>query len=647
MSKTTTKLTTTRGELTYMRGQIGWVGLLPRPVTPEGMDGCTVALQTRRQAGGLAARAVITNKTTRRVRLQAIRWVSNLAKLWPPQTLRFPRSLEPQYFATENFRGDYFGTGTTRGEYFCKPLPHEMVTLGFTEDSSFPGLFIASATEPLGLLCAAGSSDLLSATFRLYGGDGLSTWNFEIEQVPQGLPWLEVAPGESVTGDWIFFSIADTNDPQQATGPYYAWLRKLGTFARLAKNPLPRQRIWGSWNFGPMDQVDEAYILRQLPVLRERFPSVKFVQVDDGYERVYPSGQRAQIDLLYGGGEAYDRTKFPNGPRELVRKIKEAGLRPATWLGLWVAGTSPLAQENPGWLLRDDMGRRLAFGSMFAATTGKAAEICLLDPSVPAVRKYLDHVLKTVFCDWGFEGLKFDFSSFAFQIRRARFRHGGQTACQHQRWLVDTCRKYLVPDGFLGMCSVAGTGSPFQGPADYFRHAEDISHGGWDLLKRVALWTVNTYMLQHEHPVLPNIDSIGWSSIFSPTQWQTFLALCAVTGGTLEIAGDLATLEDERIDMMNRCLNLTDPLRATRVLDIPRGKLSNPPAYWLSQAPRRGCLAAVFNWTDRPAKLSTTPLDAALPGWRKLRPAWETQAKITRSSIRLPAQASLLIGDLP
>ena len=152
-----------------------------------------------------------------------------------------------------------------------------------------------------------------------------------------------------------------------------------GLFARRKNNPLQRQRIWGSWNFGPMQHVTQEYVLRQLPVLKERFPSVKFVQIDDGYERPYPSGQRAQIDLLYGKGGSYDPVKFPGGPRELVKQIKAHGLRPATWLGFWAAGTSPMMQEHPDWVLRDDMGRPLVYRSHFAAVTGGPYDLCVLD----------------------------------------------------------------------------------------------------------------------------------------------------------------------------------------------------------------------------------------------------------------------------
>jgi hypothetical protein len=587
---------------------------------------------------------MLTNKGSRPMRLRAIRWVSDLSTTYPPPAIRFPKNLEPFYFATENFRGDYFGTTTTRGEHYFRPLPQETVTIGFTEDAYFPGVFIGSGTAPLGMVCAAASRDIFETKFQLFGGDGVATWNFEIEHVPQGLEWIEIPAGASVASEGVFFDIVQSSDPQQSLDNYYRLLKRAGFFDRRKTNPLPRQRIWGSWNFGPQANVTEDYVLRQLPVIGDRFPLVKFVQIDHGYERVYPSGQRAQIDLCYGGGDAYDMAKFPSGPRELVRQIRSAGLRPATWLGLWAAGTSPMIKEHPEWVLRDDMGRPLAHISTLSAVTGGPFPHAILDLSVPAVRKYIEHVCKTVFSDWGFEGIKLDFFSFMFQVRRARFRNGGRTAAQYLAWLADTFRKYLPTDGFLGWCSAVGTGTPFARQADYFRCSEDIGDGNWELAKRIALWTLNTNMLLREHPTIPNIDSIGWAKDFTPDQWLSFLSLCAVSGGTMEISGDLTQLDDEKIQRMNQCLELCELWGTVRCLDVPTGKVGLPPSLWVSQTSRGIRLAAIINWAGEPRTIDSTPLDELNPSWRRsMRPAWPSRASVQSSSVKLPPYASMLV----
>src|SRR5690606_13481742 len=131
---------------------------------------------------------------------------------WP---LLFPKAWEPVYFATENLRGDYYPAGSTLGDRYFKPLPNETVELGWTEDHRFPGLFIAASEKPIGLLCAAATAERFSPIFRLHGGNGVSNWAFEIDELPGGLDALTLEPGESVEGEWLYFGLHDTNQPQQ------------------------------------------------------------------------------------------------------------------------------------------------------------------------------------------------------------------------------------------------------------------------------------------------------------------------------------------------------------------------------------------------------------------------------------------------
>ena len=638
--------TNNAGTFTYVRHDIGWAGLtfgtvLAGPAVEA--DAPQASQSVARVGGGILLGASVRNAGRRTLRLLVLRWTSDRAKHWAPAALRFPKSLEPFYCASENFRGDYFGTATTRGDHFCLPMPHQVVTIGHTEDAYFPGLFVGSAVKPLGLFCAVTACRRLHTRFRLHGGDGENTWNFEIEQVPQGLASMELKPGETLDAEPMFLAVVETNDPQCAGDGYARVLRRLGVRARR-QNPLLRHHIWGSWNFGPMQAVTEDYIVRQLEPLRERFPSVRFVQIDDGYERAYPGGQRAQVDLLYGGGDAYDREKFPGGPRELVRRIRAAGLRPATWLGMWASGTSPMIQDHPDWVLRDDMGRRVAFDTMFAADRGGPFDICVLDPSVPDVRAYIEHVARTIGQTWGFDGLKLDFNSFAFQIRRARYRYPRRTAAEYHEWMIRTFRRCLPRDGWLGLCCVGGTGSPFRGEADYFRYAEDIGGGSWEMAKRIALWTVNTNLLFGDWAMRPNVDGIGWCPAFDEEAWRSYLALSAISGGALEISGDLARLPRERDALLNRCLVLSRPGRRLRCLDLPPGQVEAPPSLWVSSRGRDVQLAAIFNWDDQPCRVDTRRLDAACPGWRRsMRPVWESTARVRRGGVELPARGSLLL----
>jgi len=151
-------------------------------------------------------------------------------------------------------------------------------------------------------------------------------------------------------------------------------------------------------------------------------------------------------------------------------------------------------------------------------------------------------------------------------------------------------------------------------------------------------------MLLGQRPVLANIDSIGWSRHFDETAWRSWLNLCAVTGGALEIAGDLTRLDESRIHRLNRTLELSDPARRVRCLDVPEGKIAYPPAVWVAQG-TNDSLIALFNWTDEQAVLDVRKLATFRPDRHdNFRPVWDDhQGDIDAASVRLPGHGSVLL----
>ncbi len=176
----------------------------------------------------------------------------------------------------------------------------------------FPGIFIGSETEQLGMLIAAAEHKKFMVKFRFRGGNGVYRWNLELEQYPQGLEYINLKPGESITSDPVFIDIVKTNDPQRATRSYYTLLRRNGHFERMDINPLHKQRIWQTWNYGTFFAINEEFVLRQIPLIKRYFPSINFLQIDCGYEKTYPSGQIAQADLVYKNNPCQSMEKFPS-----------------------------------------------------------------------------------------------------------------------------------------------------------------------------------------------------------------------------------------------------------------------------------------------------------------------------------------------
>lgn len=582
--------------------------------------------------GVIVGRARIVNHGPEPLFFKAIRW--GVSPKIGGAALLFPKEFDPHVFATENFRGDYIGAGTVEGWHSCLPLTNQHVAFGLTEDHSFPGVFVAAPNHPVGVFVAQASQRILHAIFTFRGRmEKNEKWLFEIEERVTGVCSLEIAPGASFEGEELFFGVGSSNNPQDAVAPYYAHLRSRGIFARREKNPLPKERIYCTWNYDFMDDVDEEKFFSQIPIVREHFPLVKFIQLDDGYQSSHKPGQRCMIDMCYGDLEApFDTRRFQMGPKAVADRVRGEGFRPAIWLGLWASTGSRMLRDHPDWILRDDTGDVLSFDDWYGGTA-------ILDPSVPGVQDYLDKMCRIVFGEWGYEGVKLDFSTFAFNSKRARFSQPGKTSIELRHELEAIFRRHLPGDGFFGWCVVAGTAQPFLTQADYFRNALDIGFGDWPTVVRIARWMVNTNLFLTEAPCLPNIDSIGWSHHFTETQWESWLNLCAISGSALEISGDLSKLPVARLQRMNKALELSDPDRILRIPDIWNVR-KDPPACWVAQG-AESVLIGLFNWHDTEVEV---PLHLELAQWigQTVRDAYTGEVMACPASLTLSPHASRL-----
>lgn len=548
---------------------------------------------------GLMTRAILQNNGEVPLRIRSIQWKTLPAKGYRPP-LTFPSELQPQLYSPECLRSEDFSVGSTRGNAFHQPLLNTKTLLADSEDETFPGFFIGANNGNCGFLCVAASAERFHPRFKLHGQTGQDEWAFDIEEVPCGNDHLELQPGEKLFGEWLYFLISDTNEPQKALMPYYEILSDTGYCERIKDhNPLPQQRIWCSWNYDFFNDITEADYFGQIELLDRHYTNVKFMQLDDGYQIDYPGGQRAMIDFLYGEPEnTFNPEKFSIGPKELADRTRAAGYRPAIWLGLWAAASSPMITEHPEWILLDENGHEVEFEFSSYQT------LKILDPSVPEVREYIGKVCRIVFQEWGYEGVKLDFWSFAFEKKNLRYRYPGKTSAQWRDWLVSTFRKYLPVDGFFGFCVVAGTGNPvIHKGGDYFRCTEDIDHGWWSRVVEIAAWTANTRMIMPENTVIANIDSIGWSDRFSLQEWKTWLDICAVSGACIELSGDLRKLPDEKHKLLSETLQLCD-LRARIYLpDLSTATRLAPPPLWISESEKH-FLVGFFNWHENEKRIA-------------------------------------------
>ncbi len=100
---------------------------------------------------------------------------------------------------------------------------------------------------------------------------------------------------------------------------------------------------WCSWYHYYAD-VSAADIRENLQVRAERFPALRYVQIDDGY-------QAKMGDWLTPSA------KFEQGVASLAAEIKGAGCEPALWVAPFIAEPgSQVFQEHPDWFVKGDDG---------------------------------------------------------------------------------------------------------------------------------------------------------------------------------------------------------------------------------------------------------------------------------------------------
>jgi alpha-galactosidase len=144
--------------------------------------------------------------------------------------------------------------------------------------------------------------------------------------------------------------------------------------------------IWCAWGYER--NFTTAQIIQTLP--KARALGLTWAVIDDGW-------QTAEGDWYL------DPTKFPGGEKDmkaLVRKIREAGLKPKLWI-------APLAVDPGTDLLRRDTDMLLLDkdGAVQDVTWWNAFYLC---PAYPKTIENSLALVRKIIGEWGFEGLKID-----------------------------------------------------------------------------------------------------------------------------------------------------------------------------------------------------------------------------------------------
>jgi hypothetical protein len=417
------------------------------------------------------------------------------------------------------------------GKRYAEPLLDRKLCYGESEDQPFPAQVIIDGKKALitGLLSNE-ISDLAIVFEGISSSPYKQTVSINSKMFLRGQSSLLVKSRQTIWGETFYIGSAPTSDVSKALEAEYHGLLKKHIKGRSQAKRLSvfkDGRVWGSWNLGIYRDVTHSLLMKQSEIISRTRPDLKWVQIDEGYT----SFEQPGIFILEEPG--IDRKKFPGGMKAAADGIKSFGLKPAIWLGLIIKHDYEIPAFAKDWLLLDKNT-----GSPLILTKGSH----FLDFSLKEVRDYFEKVISTVFLDWGYQGVKFDFWSNHFDCIDAAYRNPEFTGTMLRDWFWKTLRKYVGNDGFMLTCCCIGNGNPFIGRiADAFRCGIDIGHGGdWHGQVSTAFWYGMLSKFSVSRYMIPDLDSVGdFSEIINENMHRCWISFTCLSGAHLEYGGKL------------------------------------------------------------------------------------------------------------
>lgn len=540
-------------------------------------------------------------------------------------------------FHADNIRGVTQEKPLFEGTYFVS-MSEWLQPLNAGRWQSFPGLWISEAGSERSFVSGVLSQNVWKHVVRkkTVAADTLA---WEGAMVSPGIDAKEFASGEACLSEPIYLEILEAKTPTEAFQGYLSALEQ-----RLAPSKdrsfLTHSAFWDSWNDRQPSFWDVSIDLvrRTAQVLESYFPTVRSLEIDDGYafagfqevlsdawsnleQGIDPTAQktirkvrRLGAGFLYEPDMAIARDRFPNGPEEASAFIRAAGYLPAIWLGLGIVKDSAIIKDHPEWFVpyAAGEGHDPELSSVFGPAAGNRQYI--LDPSIPEVRAYFVQIFEVLFLRWGFAALKLDFWSYAFENDGFRLSRGERTAFEWRQWLFETIRQYLPEQTYFVIGCDISTGNPFLCPwVDNVRYGIDIGNGRWESIRYSAL--AGTFLLHVEANRFYhlNADSIGTLQKLAEGERQCFLAWCAVTRSLCEIAGDLSEKSREQLRLLQKLLLAPKNGGVVRLGESSHLSQAEPasiifsPGDLFSESSKEFCpegVLAVFNWSDDPRTIT-------------------------------------------
>lgn len=404
--------------------------------------------------------------------------------------------------------------------------------IGASPYQPFPAILISNYQTKKGLVHGTLSQKVFYHNY-LAKHDEDSTVTLTVLSSFKGTHRLTMDTHRVLKDEWYLGAVDEAHDIEKIFEKYTKILRtKLQ--ANYGASKMNRDNlVWGTWNGGIWRAINEDLVFREAKYLKENFPTMRWIQIDDGYH-AYARDARG-ISVPYEGPAGVHQEKFPLGLRHLTDGIREIGLRPAVWIGLKVPRDTKMFIDKveDGWYL--DYSKRMGekgFG--------------ILDVSREDIREYMEHAVNVLCREYGFEAVKHDFWSYAFEASDdLKYKNRDKSGYEYRSWWLKMIREAICDDGYLQTGCDIVMGNPFLG--QYFtnyRYGIDIGGGNWDFVKTNYLFGVACFATHTGDLFVPNSDAIGVFSNLSDDECFFLTNYCLVTHTMVEIAGKLSQEPD-------------------------------------------------------------------------------------------------------
>ncbi|MFQ2788171.1 glycoside hydrolase family 36 protein [Aeromonas caviae] len=342
---------------------------------------------------------------------------------------------------------------------------------------------------------------------------------------------------------------------------------------------------WCSW-YHYYANVSAADIRENLAVRAERFPALRYVQIDDGY-------QAKMGDWLTPS------PKFEEGVAALAGEIRAAGCEPALWVAPFIAEPGSRVFHHPDWFVKGEDGlplpsERVTYGGW------RCTPWYVLDGTHPEVQTHLEQVFRTLRTQWGIHYFKLD-ANFWGAIHGGRFHDPAATRVEAYRRGMAAILRGAGEGAFLLGCNAPLW--PSLGLVHGMRVSDDVERQGprFRQIAREAFCRA----WQHERLWVLDPDCVCLRDIpgqhGSRAEYDFHLAALMASGGMV-LAGDrLQDLDEAQGARLGKLLALCaarTPAARFEGMAFERGRVALPGG---------GELLCLFNWGEHACECPLAP----------------------------------------